>query len=167
MTLKLEFPNIKHKDKYEELIKEWWKVEGLEEISPWRLFSWNNFKEFLENIINDIDNSVLWVNAHLFFLVENNVILWAIQIRHHINHPNLIEKWWHIWYWIAPQYRRKWYATKMLKLWLIEAKKLWLDKVLITCDINNIGSKKVIEKNWWVFERLTSDWKMNRFWVNL
>lgn len=167
MTLKLEFPNINHKENYEKLIKDWWEIENLEEISPWRLFSWNNFEDFLENIINDIDNSELWVNAHLFLLVENNKILWAIQIRHHINHQNLIEKWWHIWYWIAPQYRRKWYATKMLELWLIEAKKLWLSKVLITCDIDNIGSKKVILKNWWVFERLTSDWKMNRFWIDL
>lgn len=167
MILKLELPNINHKEKYEKLIKLWWKIEDLDEISPWRLFSWINFEEFLDNIINDIDNSDLWVNAHLYFLILNNEILWAIQIRHHINHPNLIEKWWHIWYWIAPQYRKKWYATKMLELWLIEAKKLWLNKILITCEIDNIGSKKVIEKNWWIFERLTSDWKMNRFWVNI
>lgn len=55
----------------------------------------------------------------------------------------------------------------MLELWLIEAKELWLNKILITCDIDNIASKKVIEKNWWVFERLTNDWKMNRFWIEL
>jgi hypothetical protein len=33
------------------------------------------------------------VNSHLYFLIENQDILWAIHIRHHINHPNLIEKW--------------------------------------------------------------------------
>lgn len=167
MTLKLEFPNINHKDKYEELIKYWWKIENLDNISPWALFLWNNYEDFLNLTEKYLDNSPTWVNSTLFFLTKNENILWWLQIRHNLWNEVLFEKWWHIWYWISPQYRRKWYATKMLELWLIEAKKLWLDKVLITCNIDNIGSKKVIEKNWWVFERLTNDWKMNRFLINL
>ncbi len=168
MNLKLEFPNINHKEKYEELIKNWWKIENLEEISPWALFYWNNYEEFLNKIQNMVNNPPKWFSkSSLLFLMENNEIIWGIDIRHELNSDILIEIWWNIWYWIAPQYRRKWYATKMLELWLIEAKKLWLDKVLITCDIDNIASKKVILKNWWVFERLSNNWKMNRFWINL
>jgi len=55
----------------------------------------------------------------------------------------------------------------MLELWLVEAKKIWLKKVLLTCDLDNIGSKKVIEKNWGVFERLTKNWSKKRFWIKL
>ena len=168
MTLKLKFPNIKHKEKYEKLIEYWWKIEDTDKISPWALFYWENFNEFLNKIEEVKNNPPKWyTNSSLFFLIENDKILWWIDIRHDIKAPILNEKWWHIWYWIAPKFRKKWYATKMLELWLIEAKNIWLDKALITCDIDNIGSKKVIEKNWWIFERLTNDWKMNRYWIKL
>lgn len=165
--LKLEFPGKNHKLVYEKLLKEWWEFEKTP-TSPWKLFVWNNFEEFLNIIIKDLTNNENWVNSHLFFLVDDEIkddIIWAIQIRHHINHPNLVEKWWHIWYWIAPKFRWKWYASIMLKLWLIEAKKLWIKDVLLTCDIKNIPSNKVIQKNWWIFERKTKDWEANRYWI--
>jgi predicted acetyltransferase len=43
--------------------------------------------------------------------------------------------------------RRKGYATQILKLALTEAKKLGIAKALVTCDENNIASKKTILKN--------------------
>jgi len=166
--MKLEFPNISHKDRYKKMISKWWKLENLDKMSPWALFLGDNYEKFLEITNEYKKNWKSWVNSDLYFLIDNlENIVWAIQLRHHINHKNLIEKWWHIWYWIAPEFRKKWYATKMLELWLIEARKIWLEKVLITCSISNIASKKVIEKNWGIFERLTKDWTMNRFWIKL
>jgi len=165
--MKLEFPEEKHKIAYEKLMKEWSKKEIISDISPYSISRWHNFDNFLKEVEDYLNNKEKAVNSSTFFLVKNNEILWVIDIRHHINHKNLIEKWWHIWYWIAPKFRKKWYATKMLELWLIEARKIWLEKVLITCWISNIASKKVIEKNWGIFERLTKDWTMNRFWINL
>ena len=164
--MKLEFPNKTHKQMWEKLIKKWWKAETIP-VSPSRLFSWKKFNDFLNLVENDTANSETWINAHLFFLVKDREILWAIQVRHSINHPNLIEKWWHIWYWIAPIFRKKGYGTKMLKLWLIEAKKIWLKKVLITCYTDNVWSDKVIKTNSGVFERLTKNWKTNRYWIEL
>ena len=166
MNLKLEFPIKKHKQFYYNHIKEWWNYEN-SIIAPSRLFYWDNFEDFLKAVTDDVINSNQWANAHLFFLIEECEIIWAIQIRHHINHPNLIEEWWHIWYWIAPKFRKKWYATKMLELWLIETKKLWLEKILITCNIDNIWSSKVILNNWWIFERLTKNWLKKRYWIDL
>ena len=170
--LKLEFPELKHKKAYEDMILEWWKFENLSNISPWALFHWNNFYDFLEITKNYVNNAP-WVNSHLFFLVDWDRILWSIQVRHHINHPNLIKVWWHIWYWIRPSERKKWYATIMLKLWLEKAKKLWINKILITCDDTNmwsaVASAKVIEKNGWVFESIAlKNWdKMRRYWIEL
>ncbi|MDD3646845.1 MAG: GNAT family N-acetyltransferase [Candidatus Gracilibacteria bacterium] len=168
MSLKLEFPNEKHKEKYEKLIKEWGKIENLDNISPGALFYGSNFEEFLKEV-NTVKNNPPkgFTYSSLFLLTDNNEILGGIDVRHDINHPNLIEKGGHIGYGIAPQYRRKGYATKMLELGLIEAKKLGLDKILITCNKDNIGSKKVIEKNGGIFERLTDDGKMRRYWINL
>jgi predicted acetyltransferase len=100
--------------------------------------------------------------------VENERILWAIQIRHSIDHPRLIEVGGHIGYGIRPSERGKWYATEMLRLWLLEAKKLWLEKVLITCHDDNIASAKVIENNGGAFERYAyrDEKKYRRYWVN-
>ncbi len=164
--MKLEFPNETHKPAYEKLIEQWEKVEKIP-TSPYPLFLWNNFEEFLNIIKKNISNSDSPVNSHLFFLCDWGKILWAIEIRHHIDLPDFNEKYWHIWYWIAPEFRKKWYGTKILELWLIEAKKLWILKVMIGCYIDNIWSNKVIEKNWWVFERKTKDWEANRYWVEL
>jgi predicted acetyltransferase len=38
---------------------------------------------------------------------------------------------------------------------------------LITCNVDNIGSAKVIENNAWVFERLTNSWDKKRYWIRL
>lgn len=57
----------------------------------------------------------------------------------------------------------------MLALALEEAKKLGLEKVLITCHDVNIGSCRVIEKNGGIFERYTEKdgEKMRRYWITL
>jgi len=109
------------------------------------------------------------VNSHLFFLMENERILWAIQIRHSIDHPRLMEAGGHIGYGIRPSERKKWFATEMLRLALLEAKKLQISQVLITCHDDNIASAKVIENNGGVFERLTEKEgrQLRRYWINM
>lgn len=168
IMIKLIFPNETHKKSYEKLIKERWKAENIP-TSPAKLFAWKDFEEFLSTTKNDVSNNTNWVNSHLYFFINDEIpdeIIWAIQIRHNINHPNLIEKWWHIWYWIAPKFRWMWLAKTMLKLWIEKAKELWINEILLSCDINNIPSNKTIIANWWKFERLTSDWSSNRYWIN-
>ncbi len=78
-----------------------------EEIIPSRLMAQEPFEEFVETITREITDNPHGVNSHLFFLVENERILGAIQIRHHINHPNLIETGGHIGYGIRPSERGK------------------------------------------------------------
>jgi predicted acetyltransferase len=57
----------------------------------------------------------------------------------------------------------------MLRLALLEARKLGLEKVLITCHDENIASAKVIENNEGVFERLAErDGKQyRRYWISM
>lgn len=164
--LQLEFPDKKHQSSYEDLLHEWSTSEKIP-TSPWKLFDGQTFEEFIAIVKNDVANNLNWVNSHLYFLTEGKEILWAIHIRHHIEHPNLKEKWWHIWYGIAPKYRWNGYASQMLALALQEAKKLGLTKLLLTCDRDNIPSNKVILNNGWVFERVTEDGTANRYWIDI
>lgn len=165
--LKLEFPNESHRVAYEKLIKDWDWMRA-----PSSFFETEKFDEFIEIANKDIIWVPWKVPAHFFLLINDEIkdeIIWTIQIRHHINHPNLIEDGWHIWYWIDAKYRRKWYWTKMLALALEKIKELWLplDKVMITCDIDNIWSNKVIQNNGWVFEKIVRNWTKNRYWIIL
>ena len=53
---------------------------------------------------------------------------------------------------IRPCERRKGYATEMLRLALIECKKIGLQRVLMVCSTDNIGSAKSIINNGGVLE---------------
>lgn len=168
--LRLEFPNKSHKVMWEKLIQEWW-----EKSAPEDLFCSDTFEWFIELIEQDVVWRENRIKSHFYFLFddekEDEIIGW-IQIRHKIPlikiSPDITEEVWHIWYWIAPKYRRKWYATKMLKLALEKIKelKLDIDNVLITCDVDNIWSAKVIENNWGVFEKVNLRNK-KRYWISL
>lgn len=169
--LKLIFPDISHKEAYIDMLEEWKNTEEFKigHVSPGALFRGENFEEFLQIAIEDLAENRLGVPATLFFLTEWERILGGIQIRHHINHPNLMEYGWHIGYGIRPSERRKWYATKMLELALVETKKLWIDRVLLGCYDDNIASQKTIENNGGIFERYTEfeGKKSRRYWIEL
>lgn len=166
--LHLEFPNISHKSAYLNMIEEWKLFEKIP-TSPRALFRGENFEEFLQIAESDLTENHRWVPATLFFLMDGDRILGAIQICHNIEPPHLREYGGHIGYGIRPSERQKWYATKMLSLALIEAQKLWLEKVLLGCYDDNIASQKTIEKNNGIFERYTEfeGKKSRRYWIEL
>ena len=91
------------------------------------------------------------VGAHFFWLVddEKDYFIGEISIRHRLN--EVLERYGgHIGYGVRFSEWDKGYGTLMLELALIEAKKIGLSKILITCNDNNIGSARVMEKNGFV-----------------
>ena len=106
----------------------------------------------------------------LFFLIEGDVLVWWIDIRHNIDAVYLQEYAWHIWYGIRPSKRKQWYATRILELWLKEAQKLEIQKALVCCYDNNIGSNKVIQVNGGILEKKAKHEDgtyFNRYWITL
>jgi predicted acetyltransferase len=82
-----------------------------------------------------------------FFLLRNQTtIIGRSALRHWLT-PALENVGGHIGYRIRPTERRKGYGTHLLALTLVEARTLGLERVLLTCDSDNIGSRKVIEHN--------------------
>ena len=104
-----------------------------------------------------------------FYLTDNtNRILGVVNIRHRLTDKLLIEGG-HIGYGIRPSERRKGYATKILELALVEAKKLGIERALVTCDKENIGSAKTILRNGGKFdqENLYEGRIVQRYWIDV
>ena len=86
------------------------------------------------------------VPQNLFWLVKDARIIGAGTLRHHLN-QELEKEGGHVGYSVRPSERRKGFGTLILKLTLEKAKERGLKRVLVTCDTDNAGSAKIIEKN--------------------
>lgn len=167
IMLELQFPHERHREMYDDMIEEWKNFEETP-TSPGLLFKWDDYDSFLQ-YIRDIKE---WrisdrTASSLYFWVDGEKIIWAIDIRHNIDHPDLKNYGGHIGYWIRPNERKKWYATEMLGLGILEAKYLWVNKILIAHHPENIASEKVILKNGWkYFETKTKgDEIYKKYWI--
>ena len=169
MNIKLVKLSEQYKDQLFEMMDEWTAVN--EKIVPYaiRKNDYHNFEYYLENleIKEEIDGKV--PDTTLFCLdVDRNIFVGAVNIRHYLNEAMLLNGG-HIGDGIRPSERRKGYATKMISLALEECKKLGIDKVLMVCDKNNIGSAKSIMNNGGVLENevVVDGITEQRYWITL
>ena len=75
----------------------------------------------------------------------------------------------HIGYGVRPAFRRKGYATEILRQSLLITDGLGITKVLVTCDDENIGSATVIESCGGELENKVSDGDgtlKRRYWIS-
>ncbi|MDI4584145.1 GNAT family N-acetyltransferase [Oenococcus sp. UCMA 14587] len=84
-----------------------------------------------------------WVAQSTFWLVDDKSnVLGVTRIRR-----QALEFGGNIGYDISPSYRKKGYGSSILKLALIKTSEMNLGKAIVTCEAENIASKKIIEKN--------------------
>jgi predicted acetyltransferase len=102
------------------------------------------------------------VPATTLWWVDDEVYLGRLTIRHRLT-PHLMNVGGHIGYDVRPSARQRGHATAMLAAALPVARGLGIDRVLVTCDDDNIASRKVIEANGGVLEDQRGD-KL-RYWV--
>lgn len=113
------------------------------------------------------------VQATYLWLVEGGVFIGEIAIRHRLNDA-LTRYGGHIGYGVRFSAWNKGVGTKMLAMALEYIKEeIGLDEVLITCDDENCGSARVIEKNGGVLhDRVLNsidgvDVITRRYWISL
>ncbi|MHB8958235.1 MAG: GNAT family N-acetyltransferase [Candidatus Limnocylindrales bacterium] len=103
-----------------------------------------------------------FVPATELWWVEGDAFLGRVGVRHRLT-PTLLEAGGHIGYDVRPSARRRGHATEMLRQALAVARELAVDSALVTCDVDNVGSRTVIERNGGVLEDERAG-KL-RFWV--
>lgn len=172
MKLKLIKLTKEYYNQLKDMIDEWKLDQEINHTnhSPWAIFKndYQDFDYYLDNL--EIKEPVEGkVPDSVFFLLdeERNILLGGVNIRHYLN-DFLLQYGGHIGDGIRPSERRKGYATEMIRLALLECKKLGINRVLMVCDKDNIGSAKSIINNGGVLENEFVDEKGNtnqRYWI--
>lgn len=130
--------------------------------------SFEEFKEWLKTKQKESEQKGLvdgWkVPSTTYWLYVDNVPVGFGNLRHFLT-EGLSRAGGNIGYGISSQYRGKGYGKELLGLLLGEAKKIGLEKVLITIHLDNIASQKVALANGGVITKKTDE----RFliWVDL
>lgn len=146
------------------------------ETPPWEFaFHFDPAADFaayvqrLENWSRGLELTGKFVPNSFFVGVVNGTIVGRLSLRHCLN-DFLRRIGGHIGYGVIPSQQRRGYATAMLTQALPLCAKLGIERALVTCDVDNIGSQKVVEKCGGVFESVTDDPDLEiqkrRYWID-
>ncbi len=121
---------------------------------------------------NEYAKSIDRCPGKTYFLIRknDNKLIGMINIRHYLT-PKMLVHGGHIGYGIRPTERRKGYNKINLYLGLLKAlEEFNLDKVMLDCDVKNLGSDKTIQALGGVLERTDIDdydgALTNVYWIN-
>ena len=167
MKLKLVKASKEYQIQITEMLDEWY-ASG-EKIVPYaiRRLNYHDFENYCLNLEKWDMREGQVPNSTFFCLDEDrNLVVGAINIRHYLN-EDLMRDGGHIGDGVRPSERRKGIATEMIALALQECRKLGIDKVLMVCDKDNIGSAKSIINNGGVLENEIMDGEnvVQRYWI--
>ena len=174
----LEEPSLERKDEIIEYLDEFVKynsnINGTGSLD--KIYDGYTFEEALERCLNMKNEwyakSINRVPGKTFLLIrkDDNKIVGTINIRWNLS-EKMLKFGGHIGYGIRPTERRKGYNKIQLYLVLLEAQKLNLDKVMLDCSVDNLGSDKTIKALGGILERCELDESDNTmtnvYWINV
>ena len=123
-------------------------IEGHEHAQS-DVLSEHGFAAFVASTLRMADPNHVepgFVPQSAYWLVDNNRFTGRLSLRHFLN-DNLRIVGGHIGYDIRPSERGQGYGKLMLQLGLQKARELGLDRVLLTCNDDDVRSIRVIERN--------------------
>ncbi len=146
--IELIVPNEKYlesyKEAYDEYITNNVKSYGFTEPSLDILDKFEKYKKGIDLKPGRVPSSYFW-------LVDEKSFIGEVSIRHYLT-EELNKRGGNIGYGIRLSRQKQGFGTLILKLALVKAIELGLEKALITCDDDNYGSIKVIENNGGILE---------------
>ena len=147
-----ERPSIERKNEIIEYLDEFVKygsdINGSGSLD--KIYDGYTFEQALDRCLKMEDEeyakSVGRCQGKTFLLIResDNKIVGTINVRWNLS-EEMLQFGGHIGYGIRPTERRKGYNKINLYLGMIEAKKVGLEKVMLDCDVNNLGSDKTLK----------------------
>ncbi len=173
-----ERPSLERKEEIIEYLDEFVKygsdINGSGSLD--KIYEGYTFEQALERCLNmenkEYAENVGRCQSETFLLIRenDNKIIGTINIRWNLN-KEMLRFGGHIGYGIRPTERRKGYNKINLYMGLIEAKKVGLDKVMLDCDVNNLGSDKTLKALGGELERTEIDPSdgtlTNVYWIDI
>ncbi len=133
----------------------------------------DNYDEFLTKLETNKHQELINENYSpqtTFGMFEDEELIGGFNLRYVLK-GDLINHGGNVGYLIRPTQRKKGYGTKILNFAIAEARKINLNKILVTCRKENIASEKVILNNYGIYENDYYDEKNNiyykRFWIDI
>lgn len=169
MRLKLVKASNEYRNQIKDMMDEW-NTFG-EKIVPYaiRRLDYNDFEYYCNNLeVKDTSEGLVPDSTFFCLDEERNIMVGAVNIRHYLNEALLLNGG-HIGDGVRPSERRKGIATRMISLALDECRKLGIEKVLMVCDKDNIGSAKSIKNNGGILENevIVDGVVEQRYWIEI
>ena len=169
MKLRLVKLEEKYRGHLNDMLDEWYSYD--EEIIPYaiRKVDYHDFDTYVNSLeLNQAKDGLVPDSTFFCLDEERDIFVGAINIRHYLNERLLLNGG-HIGDGVRPSERRKGIATKMIGLALKECERLGIDKVLMVCNKNNIGSAKSIINNGGTLENeIYVDGEVEqRYWIKI
>jgi predicted acetyltransferase len=156
-------PSERYQGSYLEALQEF-QAEGrhlefsLEEVTA-------HFGDFVQHLREQADLARIKpgrVPHWVFWLIDGDDYIGRLILRTGVN-EHLLQ--------IRPSRRRQGYGKLILKYGLERAKAFALERVLLTCDEDNLGSRRIIESHGGILENIieVEQWpaKVCRYWIQL
>ncbi|HXQ00358.1 MAG TPA: GNAT family N-acetyltransferase [Solirubrobacteraceae bacterium] len=129
---------------------------------------WADYLRKLDGCRHGLDLSTSWVASTFLGAFVGAELVGRISIRHELN-DFLTNFGGHIGYCVRPAYRRRGYASEILRQGLVIVRAEGVDRVLVTCDDDNAASARVIERNGGVLEDVRAHPEgpaRRRYWID-
>ncbi len=131
--------------------------------------SWGEYVASLDRVSRGDVVGTPWVPASFLVADADGQIVGRSSIRHELN--DWLAQWGgHIGYGVRPGFRRRGYATEILRQSLAYAAGMGIERALLTCDDDNLASAATIERCGGVLETITPGpegvGKTRRYWID-
>jgi predicted acetyltransferase len=107
--------------------------------------NWPGYLARLDRQRRGLDLPAGFVPATYLIAAADGEVVGRVSIRHELN-EFLADVGGHIGYGVRPAFRRRGYATQMLRQALEIARSIGIDRALVTCDGDNVASAATIER---------------------
>ena len=175
--MELVEPSVKYKNSFIAAVREYQNDDGFDyRTKKYRTLSVEKLEKYFDDYVEgELSHSrgenlpEGYVPCSEYWLVDDGEFIGRATIRHELN-DKLKQLGGHIGYDIRPTMRGRGYGNRIMALALEKAKALGISRALVTCDIRNVPSRRIIEKNGGVLqdqvENPDSDYDQLRFWVD-